>query len=259
MRLPPGTYFLHTLGNDPRAVTASAVGTVVVEEGSRTVTTVLQPETRSPVSGRIIVDAAARRSLQPARIRVGLAVINPGPNPGAQGPPGTVKPDLTFATESWPGSGLIVVDSTEPSWRIKSVKLAGVDITDTGVTIPNGRGVSGLEVELTNHPPEVSGIVTDAKGNVDQYVVLVFAQDPKLQQTLTGRRVALARPDQYGRFFTDELLPGQYYAVAVPRVSPDTWADPAFLDKLRTLATSFSLADGEAKALTLGLKPTVVR
>jgi hypothetical protein len=257
MRLPPGTYFLHTLGNDPRAVTASSVGTLVIEEGSTTASTVLQPQTRSLVSGRIIVDAASRRSLQPAKIRVGVAVVNAGPNPGPQGVPGTVKPDLTFATESWPGSGVIALDSSEPGWSIKSVKLGGVDMTDTGVTIPNGRGVSGLEVELTNHPPEVAGMVTDAKGNVSQYVALVFAQDPKLQQTLSGRRVVLARPDQHGRFVTDSLLPGQYYAVALPRVSPDTWTDPLFLEKLRPLATSFSLADGEAKTLTLGLKSTV--
>jgi hypothetical protein len=36
-----------------------------------------------------------------------------------------------------------------------------------------------------------------------------------------------------------------------------TWTDPAYLEKLRPRATSFSLGDGEAKTLTLTLKSAV--
>jgi hypothetical protein len=152
------------------------------------------------------------------------------------------------------------IESADAGWAIKSVHLDGIDMTENGFDVPNLVDVHGLEVELTNRPPQVTGSVTNAQGaHAGQFVVLLFAQNGGLWKNVTQRHIALARPDQNGRFVVRTLLPGAYLAVALPGVSSFTWTDPTFLEKLRPLATAFSLADGEAKTLALTLKPTPSR
>jgi hypothetical protein len=256
--IPPGTYYLHTLGSDPRTVTASFVGTLVVEDGETAVSLTLQPQTRTRVSGRIVGDAVALRSLNPAmlQIAVGPALLNGAPTPGSQGPGGTVKPDLTFVSQSWPGRGVILLQSLEPGWTIKSVRLRGVDVTDDGVNVLNGAGLTGLEVELTNRAPQISGVVTNAQGTpVGQYVVLLFPQNRQLWKVVNQRRhMFLARPDQNGRFVVPSVPTGDYLAVALPQASSTTWMDPAFLETLSPRATRVSLKEAESRTLNLVLR-----
>ena len=49
------------------------------------------------------------------------------------------------------------------------------------------------------------------------------------------------------------LPPGDYYLVAIDRVEPGQWADPEFLESIRTSATSLTLQEGETKSVTLRL------
>jgi hypothetical protein len=255
--MPPGTYYLQTANPDPRTTTASSTGTLVIEEGTRQANVVLTPQKRGAIHGKIVVDAVTRGSFHPSAIQVGIGVAGIGPpNPGPQGPGGIVKNDLTFDATSWPGVREVRIESEEAGWAIKSVHLDGIDMTENGFDVPNGVDVHGLEVELTNKPPQVMGGVTNAQGApAGQYVALLFAQNRALWKNVTQRHLALARPDQNGRFVVRTLLPGAYLAVAIPGASSFAWTDPAFLEKLRPLATSFTLADGEAKTLNLSLKP----
>ena len=115
-------------------------------------------------------------------------------------------------------------------------------MTDSGIDV-DGRGVRGVEIELTNRRQQVAGLVTDAKGSaVTDYVVLLFSQD-RLRWTAAGNRYfSSSRPGDDGRFKVGTLPPGEYYAIALDRTDSADWGDPEFLEGLIRHASPFSLA-----------------
>jgi carboxypeptidase family protein len=204
-------------------------------------------------TGRIIVDPAAAKSLQPATLRIVSMPANPDllPIPGS----GRVNDDLTFEIKAPPGLQFVRLNAAVPTagWVTKAIRYKGTDVTDTGVEFRPNEDLDGLEIELTNTPTEVSGLVTGAKGDASKdYTVVVFAQDRE-RWGYMSRYVSTGRPDQDGRFKIRNLPAGQYQAVALDFVEPGEATDPEFLDRVQSKATAFSLKDGEAKTLDLKL------
>ncbi len=206
----------------------------------------------STVSGRVIPppgrDVSTLRDLQllfVAKVPVALA--------GNSG--GRVNEDGTFEVKVSPGYAYLRLNPTGgfASTRIKAVRLNGVDVTDTGVDIRANQDVGGLEVELTTQMATLSGVVTDARGNlVRDYTVLIFPRDKERWEP-TSRYLSTARPDQDGRYKAPYVLPGAYYAIALDYVEQGANSDPEFLDRIKERAIEFSIADIETKALDLKL------
>jgi len=71
-----------------------------------------------------------------------------------------------------------------------------------------------------------------------------------------GRRLAIGRPVDGGRFSVASLSPGEYLAIAVAQLDLDDWQDPSVLENLSRLATPFVLAPGDTKTLDLKLATT---
>src|SRR5206468_7795032 len=104
---------------------------------------------------------------------------------------------------------------------------------------------------MTNRQSDVSGLVTDARGEASKdYSLIVFAQDRE-RWNPGSRYLRTGRPDQAGRFKITGLPPGQYYAVAIEYVEQGAATDPEFLDRIRSKAMTFSLNDGEMKTMDL--------
>ena len=79
-----------------------------------------------------------------------------------------------------PGQRLIRLGTQAPGVSLKAVRLNGVDVTDSGIDFRPNQDVTGLEVELTTQQSELSGMVTDARGQtVKDYSVVVFARDAR--------------------------------------------------------------------------------
>ena len=112
----------------------------------------------------------------------------------------------------------------------------------------------GVEIELTNRSQQISGLVTNAKGDaVKDCVVLLFAQD-RLRWIAAGNRYfSIGRPGDDGRFSVATLPPGDYYAIALDRADPMEWQDPEFLEGLSRQASAFTLAQSETQTLALRL------
>ena len=66
------------------------------------------------------------------------------PDRSAAAPP-SAKEDGTFELKGLTGPRLIRVGNAPPGWTLKSVKLNGTDITDTGAEFKAGETTSGLE------------------------------------------------------------------------------------------------------------------
>ena len=166
----------------------------------------------------------------------------------------TTKEDGSFEIKGVSGTRLIRANNAPPGWTLKSVKLNGTDITDTGADFKPGETTAGLEIELTNKSTAVNGGATAADGTVlKDYTVVIFAESPDYWRLPMTRWVTGTRPDQDGRFKVQNLPAGSYLAVAVDYVPQGEWGDPELLERLKSKAKRFSLGDGETQTLDLKL------
>jgi len=251
--LAPGSYMLRVQrmggpGEGPE--TAMATVTTTGDDVSNLMLIAAKP---SNLSGRVVVDPSAVSALPPV-LMIGVFPAEQIGIPAPPPPPVRVGEDFTFQTKSPPGRMRLTLGGMGPppaGWAVKSVRVNGVDVTDTGIDFRPNEDVSGVELELTNKLTAISGGVTDSRGNAAKdYTAVAFSQD-KEKWTGAPRYQSTGRPDQEGRFKITGLPPGDYYVVAVDRVETGQWADPDFLESIRTSAMSMSLAEGETKALTL--------
>jgi Carboxypeptidase regulatory-like domain len=253
--LPPGDYMLRAnvgMPADGGPQFATAEMTVNGEDVNGIRLTVSK---MIVATGRVVVqDAASAQSLK-LPIRLMTSPVNPDDMPMMMGPGGgNVKDDFTFELRVPPGKFRVVSGGPMPGWAIRAVRQNGVDVTDSGLEFSPGSDTSGIEVEFTNHISDVSGVVTNARGDpVNDYTVLIFSQDRE-QWSGNTRYRSVARPDQDGRFKARALPPGRYYAIALDGIDINDSNDPEFLDQVRTKATMFSLNEAETKVLDLRIQ-----
>ena len=205
-------------------------------------------------TGRVVAqDAAAAQSLR-LPIRLFTTPANPDDSTMMTGNGGgAVKDDFTFELKVPPGKFRLMAQPV-PGWTLRAVRHNGIDVTDSGLEFTAGGDASGIEVELSNHPSNLSGLVTNTRGElVKDYTVMVFSQD-RDQWSGNSRYRSGGRPDQDGRFEIRALPAGKYYAIALDYVDSGEAGDPELLERIHTKATAFSINDGETKTLDLKLQ-----
>src|SRR5262249_49929810 len=104
-------------------------------------------------TGRVIVNPEDAKSLQPTVMRIMSAPVNMDMMMMVGGG-GKVNDDLTFEIRMRPGQQIMRLQpgSMTGAWMMKAVRYNGVDISDTGYDFRPNEDVSGIEIELTNHP-----------------------------------------------------------------------------------------------------------
>lgn len=165
----------------------------------------------------------------------------------------TVKADWTFELKGLVGRRVMRAINLPSGWAVKSIMVDGADIIDSGLEVKTGQEISNVEVVLTNQVTEVSGSVQNAKGGAEpDFAVILFPTDAQFWGW-QSRHVRVARPDQTGRFVISGLPAGSYHAVALEYLEPGEETNPEFLERVKTLATSLRLNEGEKKPITLKL------
>ena len=252
----PGEYQLRAMafGSGPAMVDAS-VATVNVAGGEDITGVVLTPQRPATAQGRIMInppDPSGR--LGPSDIRLMAAPTVPsGPMFVGGGTPPTIRADWTFEMPVTPGTMNIRATVPIPGWSVKAVRHNGTDVTDTGIDFPSGGVVDSIEIELTNLLQEISGRVTNDRGqDVKDYSVLIFPQDRTRWELM--RYFAIGRPNQEGRYSVRSLPPGAYLAAALEYLDPSERANPDLLERLRIGASPVEIREGEAKALDLRVR-----
>ena len=203
-------------------------------------------------SGRLTFDGGSAPSPL-TNIRVSAVALDAEPMMGFGGP-GSVKADGTFEIRGLNGSRIIRAGNLPAGWMLKSVRVNGNDITDSGMDFKSGEAVTGIDVTLTSKLTEVNGSVKDGSQQLKDYTVVVFADEPQKWALANSRYVSGTRPDQEGRFQIKNLPPGGYYAIAVDYLAQGEWFDPDVLERLKSKAASFSIEEGQTKTLSLTLK-----
>jgi hypothetical protein len=207
----------------------------------------------SVVTGRILVDSAAAQALRPSTLRLGLQPVQMDMMMISDGTPATVKDDLSFELKAFFGQLRVTLMPRTSGWSIRSVRYRGVDVTDAGMEIRPSEDISDVEVDLTNKVTEVSGLVTNGKGEaVKEYSIVVFPSDRE-KWAANSRYLKTARPDQDGRYKLNDLPPGEYRMIALDYLDQNEWNSPEFLDGIRSKATTFSVNEGESKSVDLNI------
>jgi 5-hydroxyisourate hydrolase-like protein (transthyretin family) len=166
---------------------------------------------------------------------------------------GRVNPDGTFELRGLAGPQMIRVGGLPAGWTLRSITLEGADITDTPFDFRPGANLTNVIVALTDRLSEISGTVNDSRGMpATDYTVVVFPEDARRCGS-QSRYVATTRPNQNGTFSIKGLPPGPYLAAAIPALEIGTESDPSLLEKLRSRAESFSLAEGQTLVIALPL------
>jgi protocatechuate 3,4-dioxygenase beta subunit len=208
------------------------------------------------VNGRLVFDGTARRDGGPnGSIRVvaqSTGVTQLAFAAGADN--GRVADDGSFVLKGVRGQVLFQVVAGA-AWAVKSVSHEGVDITDTPVDLSGPDGLAGLTIVLTDKLTDVSGPVTDARGQpLKDFLVVVQPAEPKSAAVIT-RYLRTARPEPDGRFRVRGLPPGDYFATAVDALEQGRQFVPDVLARLRDTARRFSIREGETVTLDLRLTP----
>src|SRR5262249_2872487 len=175
--LAPGDYLLQvntSTGSGPRQEFGSAVVSVDGEDvnGVRLVMARM-----SIATGHIVVDGPAD-SIRPAAIRVNASPIDSDMTMMMGGGGGAAKDDWTFELRTRPPRLAIRAFGPSADWTLKAVRLKGADVTDSGIEFKPNEDISGIEIELTTKATQVSGQVTNGRGEpAKDYTVIVFAHD----------------------------------------------------------------------------------
>lgn len=210
-------------------------------------------------SGRLVLSGAMpNASIRGTQFQIGIRPENPevffGPATGGGG--GPAKDDFTFEIRVRPCVCVVRMNNPGNEWFVKTVRLNGADVTDSGIDFRSDQQVDGIEIELTNNPAQLTGMVADPKGQPSRdYTLILFARDRE-RWTPMSRYVQSARPDQDGRYKLRGVPAGDYYAVAVDYVEQGEWSDPEYLDRVKTDATSIRIGEGETKTLDLKITST---
>lgn len=243
--------FTARIGGAPDAP-ESETGSLPVSVSADDLTGVVIVTSKGATAAGHVTFEGATKPPNVTSIRVAAtSVDNDGPGFGGGGG-GSVKADASFELHGLSGTRIIRPVNLPPGWTLKEVRANGADITDSGLEFKAGENLSGVDIVLTSRHTEVKGTVTvNGSEPVKDYTLVVFSDDPERWRLPNTRYVSSARPDQDGRYLVRNLPPGGYYAVAVEYLAQGEWNDPDVLERLKGMATKFSLGDGETKVLDL--------
>jgi hypothetical protein len=140
-----------------------------------------------------------------------------------------------------------------PGWTIKSVSLAGDDITDVPLDMTGRSSLADVQIVLTDKLTTISGQVTDGGGQpLKDYVVVIQPAEPK-EPIVASRWIRLVRPDTSGGFQTRSMRPGRYVATAIEAIEQGRQYAPEFQQQLRQGARPFTVDEGGSAVVNLRL------
>jgi hypothetical protein len=234
--VPPGEYILtarNTAGDE------MVMKRVAIEQGSERLTVALQKA--ATIHGRIEFETTGSRGpIRPSDVQIGW--YTQGFSPRVSGV--AIRPDWSFEVTGLVGPqefGYTPLDG----WAFKEVRYGGRPPTKTAFDL-QGEDVD-VQVVFTDRITRISGRVTDGLNRPVSGVVVIFPEDR--EQWRPGvRSVTTADVERNGSYTVSALPAGRYLAIAVDGLEELT-AD--VVDRLRSRATSVTLADGEQSTLDL--------
>jgi hypothetical protein len=256
--VPPGRYNLflrpQNMGNP-----ASEMATMSVTVGNEDIDNVIVTSAPGALGrGVIAIDDGSVPPFRADQVSIFAAPMTPDTMfmlPGQS----RVNEDYTFELTGLTDRRVLRPNvGATPGWYLKAVLYDGNDITDTGMEFSPGRTYEGLQIIFTQKTTDLSGTLTDDRGNpVLDATVVIFPANAE-RWTYQSRYVRTARPDTSGRYSIKSMPPLEdYMIIAVQNLESGQGSDPEFLARAKEEAKSFSLNEGETKAVDTKLSKLI--
>jgi hypothetical protein len=256
--LLPGTYVLEAKRSPSSFGSADLLGLEVVDVGAADVSEVTIALRRpSVVTGRYRMESDDAKAAWPQRMHVlanlALEGLDLGTTSVTEG-----GPDGTFVLRNAFGPRILKFGHAQgpaaEAWWPSRVLLDGQDITNVPTDFSRHES-SRLEFVFTQHPPRISGTVTDAEGRpVSLPWVLVVGTDRAGTQPWSASAFT-QRGDLAGRF-SIVVTAGQYRVHALPGATfPSIEVARYGLSRVAFGGTPVSLQPREQKRVALTLQP----
>jgi Carboxypeptidase regulatory-like domain len=244
--VPPGEYVVQAT----RGI--EVAWQFVTVNGTDLTGVVVQTQAGSFVRGRVTFEGAGTPNRR--QIEIAPLPVDPDLVPFSGGPKtADIRDDWSFEIPYVSGPCRLGVRSPD-GWTLKAIRVKGADVTDTPLAFgATSQSLTDIEVVLTDQLTEISGNVTDSRGQpIADYTAIVFAADRRLWYD-GSRFFTATRPARDGRFTVRGLPPGDYLVAAVDRIpgrSADAeWQDPQFLDSIASRAVPVTVNEGQRASL----------
>lgn len=208
------------------------------------------------LSGRIEFQGATPPPPPEVLAKSSFGFLSLGWTPAVDAPTTTarVSADATFVVPGvLPGLYYLSPRLAMPGWSVKSITLAGVDVTDVAFDV--ARDLTDFVLTLGDAPvTTLTGTFTSGPtGTTDDYTALIFPVDRRYwtnpgAATRRYRQVAIS---QTGAFSVSALAPGEYFVVAVTDDVAFEWQDARKLDTFARSAQRVLLSESGKASVTL--------
>jgi hypothetical protein len=240
-QLAPGEYSLYSGGPADRVSIP-----VLLNEGD-VKRVVLTPRRATAVSGSIVSDdgsplpfAVSRLTVVPVQVDA-EHLLRPWGAPGET----SVAAKSTFRLTNMQGQYLFRLQGLPSEWMLKSVMVAGRDMTDAPLAIPTGSpDIDGVQLVISRGGAALTGLVEVRDGGAAPDSTVVVFPESKSHWGPGSRFTRAVRPDQSARFVIQGLPPGTYRVAARDFIIDGQWDDPEFLQSIMRDAVRVELTDG---------------
>jgi hypothetical protein len=241
LHVPPGAYILSANGSeDNRQLYASApleVGSVNLESVTLVLTGPLE------LAGRIRVEGSGQLDL--TRLDPWLQPVG---NPAGAGS-GKVKPDGTFVIpDVSDGTYMVRLFGSPAGYYLKSVRLGGSDVLESGLTISHSQPPDQLEIVLSPDGGRVTGTVLKGQAPRSGAWVVLVPDPPYRDRT---ELYAISMTDGFGRFSMRDLFPGGYELFAWEPVQGTNYGDPDVYNDFEQRATPVEIQERREQSVQL--------
>jgi hypothetical protein len=241
------------------ASTDGVFGALRVSVGNRDLSDlVVRSSMGSDLFGHIRFENANQStSPQPRAYTLTALPANPDLATGGSVAQADIAPDYSFRMSGLHGPRRIVLTGVPRGWMLREIRVNGIDVTDRPIEFGRAnQSLRDVEVVLTDRVSRVTGrLVDDNARGVPSTRVAIFSLD-RARWYFGSRQVTSALTADDGGFTVEGLPAGSYLAAAVNAALPggrDAWQDPAVLESLASRATSLTVGDGQATAITVRL------
>ncbi len=244
--LPPGSYALSANWNDEKKSYFGRVPVDVANTDIEGVTLVISPGTE--LRGRIRTNPGARLDFSKLNLW-----LQPSENMMAGGGGAEIKADGTFVVHNvYDGNYRLHVGGFPEEFYLKSARIGGSDVLETGLNISRTQAVGTLELELALTGGRVDGTVLQDQKPVPG-VLVVLVPDPPFRNR--DEMYSVKNTDQLGRFSLLGLPPGDFKLFAWEAAEGASFRDPDFLKLYESRGTPVSIQEGQQQTVQVELIP----
>ena len=250
--VPSGDYVLQALGERGPGVPPEFGSEYITVAEVDTPPVTIRTTVGATLEGRFLTEG--RRPL-PLRVQVlHAAPIDADRSPpDGRGPEGlAVHDDGRFYLTGLFGSMRLTYPALA-GWYLKSLTIAGVDVTDSAYDFGFGdEVVSGAEIVLSDTGARIAGSAFDQSDRpATEFAVVAFSAS-RTHWFTGSRHVRWATAGANGSFEVDGLPPGEYFVAALDALPPGDW-QPEALEALVQRAIRVTVREGQVQTTTLRL------